>query len=304
MTVTYQNPVCTGADPFVLLHNGTYYHYTSNNGFGFRLLLSDNLRDWTDGGICLDANDVLGEQDFWAPEVLYHNERFYMAYTADWNVGIAVSDAPTGPFVQTEKKWATANVYNPEYHKGNGAIDGHFFKDDDGKIYLYYARHYRCKNRIFVAEVNDNLTAILPETERLVAEPEQPWEVAETAQCNEGPFVLKHGGTYYLTYSGNDYQSPHYGIGCAVSDSPFGPFRKYPAPLLKRTELVNGVGHHSFTTSKDGSQLICVYHCHQSYTAVEPRMTCIDPASFVRDGNGTERLTISGPSRTLVEIQI
>ena len=294
----YTNPVCAGADPFVLLHEGRYYHYTSNNQYGFRVLVSDNLRDWKDAGICLSPDNVLGDKDFWAPEVMYRNGIFYMAYTANWNVGIATSASPLGPFIQQEKKWATACVDSPNYHQRNGAIDGHFLETDDGKVYLFYARHDRCKNRIFAAQLNDDLTEILPETETLVAEPEKAWETAEAAQCNEGAFVLKHNGKYYLTYSGNDYLSPNYGIGCAVSDAPLGPFIKYETPLLRRSAEVNGVGHHSFTSSRDGKTLICVYHCHRSPTQPEPRMTCVDKAEFIPSENGIDRLIIHGPTKT------
>ncbi len=295
-----QNPICQGADPFILLHEGRYFHYATNSGRDFHVLVSDDLCHWEDHGVCLSPDDVLGETDFWAPEVMVHNGRFYMAYTADWNVGIAVSDSPFGPFVQTEKKWATACVDNPNFHKRNGAIDGHFLKVGND-IYLFYARHDRRKNRIFAALLNDSLTEILPETEQLIAEPEMPWETAEEAQCNEGPFVLQHNNRFYLTYSGNDYRSENYGIGCAVSDSPLGPYTKYESPILKRTDKIHGVGHHSFTTTPDGKHLLCVYHCHYSVTTIEPRMTCIDRAAFEAQENEPDRLVIFGPTNTLQE---
>ena len=296
-----QNPICQGADPFVLHYEGRYYHYATNSFKDFHVLVSEDLSHWEDGGICLSPADVLGESDFWAPEVMVRNGRFYMAYTADWNVGIAVSDSPLGPFGQHEKKWATACVDNPNFHKRNGAIDGHFLEVGED-VYLFYARHDRRKNRIFAAKLNDTLTETLPETEVLIAEPEKPWETAEAAQCNEGPFVLRHNEMFYLTYSGNDYLSPNYGIGCAVSSSPLGPYVKYEEPLLKRTESISGVGHHSFTTTPDGSRLLCVYHCHHSPTVPEPRMTCVDLAAFEAQANAPDRLVICGPTHLPQEL--
>lgn len=296
-----QNPICQGADPFVLFHDGRYYHYATNSGNDFHVLVSDDLANWEDCGVCLSPEDVLGEADFWAPEVMLHKDRFYMAYTADWNVGIAVADSPLGPFVQAEKKWATACVDNPNFHKRNGAIDGHFLKVGN-TIYLFYARHDRRKNRIFAARLNDSLTEILPETETLVAEPEMPWETAEEAQCNEGPFVLQHNGLFYLTYSGNDCHSPNYGIGCAVSNEPLGPYTKYQEPILKRTDAVHGVGHHSFTTTPNGEALLCVYHCHHSPTVYAPRMTCVDRAAFEESKGAPDRLAIYGPTHTPQEL--
>ena len=105
--------------------------------------------------------------------------------------------------------------------------------------------------------------------------------------------MLEHNGIYYLTDSAHHFRTPDYAIGCAVADSPLGPFAKYDGnPILKKNERVVGTGHHCFTTSKDGKRLICVYHCHNSTTAIHPRMTCIDAAEFTADGT----LVIHGPT--------
>ena len=292
MQIKYKNPVCEGADPFVLFHEGKYYLYaTTCSDKGYMISVSDDLVNWREEGMCLEKENVQGDKNFWAPEVMYHNGLFYMAYSANWHIGIAVSESPLGPFVQKEKKWACKEQ----------AIDGSFFRDDDGKIYLYYVHqtydgHYT--NQIYVAEMSSDLTEIIPETERLLINPSEPWEVREKARTSEGPFVLKNNGKYYLTYSVNDFQSVYYSIGCAVSDSPLGPFKKLVGnPILKRSEFVNGTGHHSFTHTEDG-QLICVYHTHKSPETVFPRMVCIDKAEFGKNELGEETLIIHGPTHT------
>ena len=128
---------------------------------------------------------------------------------------------------------------------------------------------------------------------------EAEWETHDCLVV-EGPFMLKHNGKYYLTYSANHFRSPYYAIGYAVSDSPLGPFKKFEGnPILVKNDHVNGTGHHSFTTSKDGKKLICVYHCHKSLTQIHPRMTCIDPAEFVPNpAGGDDILVIHGPTYT------
>ena len=104
MSVTYTNPVCEAADPFVLLYEGKYYLYaTTSEDKGYIISVSDDLANWQECGFCLEKKDVLGEKGFWAPEVMYHNGLFYMAYTADWHIGIAVSSSPLGPFKQINK---------------------------------------------------------------------------------------------------------------------------------------------------------------------------------------------------------
>ena len=78
MNNTYQNPVCRGADPFVLLHNGTYYLYSTNSPDGFHVFTSTDLGSWEDRGYCLRAEDVMGDRGFWAPEVMEKNGKFYI----------------------------------------------------------------------------------------------------------------------------------------------------------------------------------------------------------------------------------
>ena len=172
MNNTYQNPVLEGADPFVLLHDGVYYLYSTNAPDGFRVFTSTDMGTWTDRGYCLRAEDVQGEWGFWAPEVMVRGGKFYMVYVANEHLGIAVADSPMGPYRRVS--------YNP---------------------------------------------------------------------------------------------------------------------ILKKNDRVNGTGHHSFTTSKDGRELVCVYHARPGRDTACPRKTCIDRAEFVPDPDGGEDiLRIFGPS--------
>ena len=294
---TYKNPIYRGADPFILTHEGKYYLYATNAAReGYKVAQSDDLVNWEDKGFCLKKGDVKGElvysadgkwcYGFWAPEVMYYKGKFYMIYTVDNHIGIAEADSPLGPFTQKEHKWIVDSK----------AIDGSFFVDDDGAVYLYY-RHVE-KNRLVGVRLSDDLTSADMSTMRVLITPgEFPWEEAEPGVIGtEGPFVLKHDGKYYITYSANDYRCQDYAIGYAVSDSPLGEYKKYAGnPILKRTDKVVGTGHHSFTKSADGKKLLCVYHTHNSLTSVEPRMVCIDYAEFV-EKDGETVLVIHGPT--------
>ena len=275
----FNNPLLTAADPFVLLHEGKYYMYaTTDKDRGFLVYGSEDFDTWENCGHCLVKEDVAGEEKFWAPEVIYHNGKFYMVYTSEFHLGIAISDSPLGPFRQEEKKWL----------REGRAIDGHFFRDGD-KVYLYYV-NYEHYGEIFGCEMTPDLTSLTGEEKRLLW-PEHEWEFKTKYEKDgmircviEGPFVLKHNEKYYITYSSNATESPDYAIGCAVSDSPLGPFKKYKNnPILKKNEYMNGPGHHSFTTTKDGKRLICVYHRHWSLSEWQPRVACADFAEFFEE---------------------
>lgn len=286
MNNTYQNPISGGADPFVLLYDGTYYLYSTNAPDGFHVFTSSDMSTWEDRGYCLRAEDVMGDRWFWAPEVMERDGKFYMVYVAEEHLGIAVSDSPLGPFVQKEKKWL--NECNE--------IDGHFFVDDDGTVYLYFVR-FDCGNVLWCAKMNEDLLSYDVSTATFLFRAEDEWELIDFSVV-EGPFVLKHNGKYYLTYSANHTRCEDYAVGCAVSDSPFGPFTKVPYnPILKKNDAFNGTGHHSFTTSKDKGELVCVYHARVGQDTTVDRMTCVDRAEFVPDPHGGDDiLIVHGPS--------
>ena len=118
----WSNPVCEGADPFLLRCGDAYYHYaTLTPDQGFTVRSSRDLTHWEEHGFCLRRGDVAGNGSFWAPEVLERDGKFYMVYVADEHLGVATADSPLGPFTQTEKRFLDDRC----------AIDGHFFVDEE-----------------------------------------------------------------------------------------------------------------------------------------------------------------------------
>ena len=118
----------------------------------------------------------------------------------------------------------------------------------------------------------------------------------ETADCNEGPHVIYHEsatqaegeGTYYVTFSVNDYGTSAYSVATAVSDSPMGPFRKLTEEegglllrsLTLESQSVSGAGHHSFATL--GDQTFVIYHRHNDYIAGgSARYTATDELKWI-----------------------
>ncbi|AHM63170.1 beta-xylosidase [Flammeovirgaceae bacterium 311] len=274
------NPIYL-ADPTIFFHDGTYYLYGTgghNANQGFQVYTSTDMHAWeghkgAHGGYALRKEDVYGDKGFWAPQVFQYQDKFYMAYTANENIAIAMSDSPLGPFTQASKTPLAAPVRQ---------IDPFVFIDEDGKKYLYHVRLTE-GNRIFVAEMEDDLSGIKPETLQEIITAEAGWENTANADwpVAEGPSVLKHNKLYYLFYAANDFRNPDYAVGYAVSDTPFGPWRKYSGnPILsKATTGENGSGHGDFTIGNQG-QLYYVFHTHYSTNRVGPRKAAVVKARF------------------------
>lgn len=279
------NPILL-ADPTIFYNKGTYYLYgttTGNipNGEGFQVYTSSDLKKWNgpsgaQNGLALKKGDSFGDKGFWAPQILEYNKKFYMIYTANENIAIAVSDSPLGPF-KNESKKAIIETGNQ--------IDPFIFIDEDGKKYLYHVRLTN-GNRIFVAEINDDLQSIKPETLTECISGTLPWENTENTSwpVTEGPTVLKHNGLYYLIYSANDFRNPDYAVGYATSKSPLGPWEKSadsPVISSKNTNQ-NGIGHGDVFWDKD-NKMHYVLHTHYTNSAVSPRKAGIIDLSF--EGN-------------------
>lgn len=282
-TNTYQNPVFgafSGADPYVLYHDGLYYLYCSgyapyNDGYWY--YTSPDLVNWARGERCAEPVDDVEAGKYWAPEVYEINGKFYLIATVNLHIAVAVADSPRGPF-----------VYQEDLLVDKG-IDGHIFIDDDGRMYLFYTintRVWGCE-----LEMNGNHMSVKQDTVRTVFGPGTSGE--------EGPFLLKHNGLYYLTTSTNSYTSPDYSINLSISDTPLGDYERYDGnPILSKTSQVHGTGHHSFVMSPDGSEMFIVYHKHARPGVVGPRTICIDRARFAPTDSGIDRIEIYGPTHT------
>lgn len=272
------------ADPTIFYDNGTYYLYgttggdTPLNGQGFMVYTSTDLKKWsgpagTQNGLALKKGDAFGDTGFWAPQVLKYNNKFYMIYTANENIAIASSESPLGPFKNESKK--------PIIEAGK-QIDPFLFIDEDGKKYLYHVRLTN-GNRIFTAEINDDLQSIKSETLTECISGTLPWENTQNVSwpVTEGPTVLKHNGLYYLIYSANDFRNPDYAVGYATSKSPFGPWEKSAdSPIISRNNVKqNGIGHGDVFWDKN-NKMHYVLHTHFSESVVSPRKTGIIDIDF------------------------
>lgn len=271
------------ADPTIFLYNNIYYLYgTGGKGGdvdqGFLVYKSNDLRKW-DGpsgtlqGFALKKGNVFGSSGFWAPQVFLYNDEIYMAYTADENIAIAKSNSPLGPFKQH-------TVLSGDTRQ----IDPYIFIDDDGKAYIYFVK-LSTGNKIYVAQLNENLSDIKKETLKLCISAETGWE--DTQQINwkvaEGPTVLKNNDLYYLFYSANHFENKDYAVGYAVSESPFGPWEKHDEnPILSRNLIgLNGTGHGDFFKDKNDNWFY-VFHTHFNNSTIHPRLTGMIKGDFFK----------------------
>ena len=293
-----KNPVLSGfyADPEILYAKKTnkYYIYPTTDGivnFGstvFKVFSSDDMVNWKEENVILDLKkDVSwGKRNAWAPCIIEKqlpdgSYKYYYYFTADKQIGVAVSDNPTGPFVDSGKPLIERPL--PEGAKRGQNIDPDVFCDPvSGKNYLYWGNGYMA-----VCELNDDMVSVKPNTTKLLLTNDQYF--------SEATYVFYRDGYYYFTWSKNDTRSPEYEVRYVRSKSPVGPIdaSKYEVVLCKKPEKgIFGTGHQSFIQKPGTDEWYIVYHRFKfpdgitmGINAGFNRVVCIDRVFFDKDGS-------------------
>ena len=280
---TLGNPVLPGyfADPSVVQLNGTYYLYATADPWGTEFLscwTTDDFHNWEWHKLNWPTkqactSSLSNENMVWAPSVVERNGQYFMYVSVGSEVWCGKAASPLGPWENAlgDKPLIPADT-TMYYH----VIDAEAFIDDDGKAYLYWGSGWNWTNgHCYVAELGDDMCSFTGE----------PREVTPTHYF-EGPFMLKRGGKYFLTYSEGKTIDSTYEVRYAVGDNPFGPFTEAAnSPILNTHEdlKVYGPGHHTVVTR--GGKDYILYHKHRLpyVEGTAYRQTCIAPLEIVGD---------------------
>ena len=303
------NPVYAGyfADPFVWQAGCTYYAVGTGSadadgqtlGKAFTILQSTDFYTWQFASNALLHPDPSLGNNFWAPEVAYHEGRFYLYYSVGQEdkhhqLRVAESDSPQGPY-----RDLGITLIDPA--KCPFAIDPHPFQDDDGQWYLFYARDFlettdgRAGTALMVAKM-DRMTQLAGEG-NMVLRARSDWQRFQKDRLMygrrwdwytlEGPCVRKHEGQYYCFYSGGRWETENYGVDYGVSLNVMGPYSDMgneAGPRILRTVpgQVIGPGHNSIALGPDGQTEYIVYHAWDR--EMKQRQMYIDRLFWTHDG--------------------
>ncbi|WP_281310094.1 glycoside hydrolase family 43 protein [Flavobacterium flavigenum] len=216
------------ADPAPMVYKDTVFLYTSHDeddakGFkmiDWQLYTSTDMVNWTDHGAVASLKDfswVKHDNGAWAIQCIERNGKFYL-YTPmhGQGIGVLVSDSPYGPF-----KDPLGKRLIEDNHLWND-IDPTPFIDDDGQAYLYWGNP-----DVYYIKLNEDMISTSGE---IVKEPTKP------KNYQEGPWVYKRKGHYYMSYASTCCPE---GIGYAMSKTPTGPW-EYKGMIVEASEKTRG----------------------------------------------------------------
>lgn len=190
------------ADPSPLIHNGTMYVYVGHdeayNGEASRMTewlcySTTDMKTWTNhGGVMKPTDFKWASKDAWAAQVVERGGKFYLFTTVTASgqysgrcIGVGVSDSPTGPFVDAIGAPLVSDKTTPNGEPWDD-IDPTVWIDDDGSAYMFWGN-----GSCYLAKLKSNLLG-LDGAVKTVTPP----------NYEEGPWIHKHNGLYYLTYAG------------------------------------------------------------------------------------------------------
>jgi hypothetical protein len=266
------NPILPGyqADPDIQYYNGKYYIYPTG-GSQFHAWSSTDLTNWVDEGVIFDLGPDCSWANVngWAPTVIFRNNKYYFYYTAEFNIGVAVGNSPTGPFVDKGSQ-----LIGPAADPNNAEIiDPAVFVDDNGNAYIYYGGSYT--SRMNIRKLNPDMISTDPSFGVVDATP---------PNYSEAPHMMKRNGIYYLSYSGGKYWNETYNVQYCTASSPTGPWT-YKGYVLANNGPFAGNGHHAFVKRPGCDEYYIAYHRYQNGPPYTTRVVALDRLYFKSNGD-------------------
>ncbi|OUJ74041.1 glycoside hydrolase family 43 protein [Hymenobacter crusticola] len=204
-----ENPILRDvftADPAPLVYKDKVYLYVGHdeakegqmfNMNDWRCYSSTDMKHWTPHGSVMNVRDFTwATKDAWASQVVARNGKFYFYAAVQEGapanakaIGVAVSDSPTGPFVDARGSALISDKTTPGPN-GWDDIDPTVFVDDDGTAWLAWGNP-----NCYLAKLKPNMTEL-----------DGPIQRIEVPNYTEGPWLHKRGNLYYFTYAAFAHQ--------------------------------------------------------------------------------------------------
>jgi len=296
------NPVVPHrADPWCIKHSDGFYYFTGSVPAYDRieLLKAASLQELAFAEPTVVWRKHLeGEMGahIWAPELHYIDGKWYIYFAAGrtdaiWNIRIYVleNDSPD----PTQGEWIEKGEVKTKWD--SFSLDATGFENRGVRYFVWAQKDPEIEGNtnLYISEMENPWT--LRGEQVMITTPEFEWE-REGFLVNEGAAILKKNGRIFLTYSGSATDHRYrMGMLTANENSDLldpASWSKSPTPVFQSDEANGqfGPGHNSFTTSRDGSVDVLVYHA-RSYQNImgdslyDPnRQARMQPIEWAADG--------------------
>lgn len=261
----YKNPVIAGdiPDPSVIRVENDYYAVGTSCDFApnYPIYHSTDLVNWTRISSVFSEPPAWTSDDFWAPELFFKNDTFYVYYTTKRKDNrIACIGVATTTDI---RKGFTDHGILIEW--GEEAIDAFVFQDDDTKLYITWKAYGLTEGRdieILASELSADGLSLVGEHFTLT-DFAKGWKGAG----DEGQCIVKRNGYYYMFYSigGCCDNRCDYRVKVARSKNLRSGWEQFPDPVLQGSETWKCTGHGTLVSTPDNRD----FYMYHSYNATD-----------------------------------
>ena len=267
------------ADPAVLVDGGRVYLFAGRDEAApdgkdyvmheWRVFSTCDMVTWQDHGVPMKARDFAWAKGrAWASDIVKRHGKYWFYATVEhatvpgFSIGVAVSDSPTGPFVDARGSALITNDMTTQTDIAWDDIDPGVFVDHDGQAYLYWGNTV-----LKVARLKPNMTAL-----------DGQITVVPVANFVEAPYLHKHAGTYYLSYSQHWPEETAYMTG----PTPLGPWT--PQGVVMERNLKTKTIHQAFFDF-NGRSYVAIHNAEAPGGGEYRRSVAVEEVSYRPDGS-------------------
>lgn len=272
------------ADPEARIYNGKYYIYATKSRaysqqLNIDLYVSEDGKSWKEIKNIIDMSTFpYAWQAVWAPSMVEKNGRYYLIFAVndiqsndeEGGLQVAVADTPEGPFVNHIGTHLVGKFIN-----GAQPIDAHFFKDDDGTVYLFYGGWGHCN----VAIMNEEMNGVVPFPDGDIFK-----EITPEEYC-EAPCMFRRDGKYHFMWSAGGWGDDTYRVLTATVEKPWHRPENARTVLKSDYEVAKSPGHNGYIEDTDGQYYIVYHRRPLDRTMRHCRSLAIDKMDFDENGN-------------------
>lgn len=251
------NPVIPGdfADPSIIKVGNTYYATGTSSEWAphFPLFTSEDMVTWKQVGYIFNTKPAWTGSSFWAPELFYHNNTFYVYYVARRKndgvscIGVATAKDPLKGFTD----------HGVIIEHGKEAIDAYVLSDN-GTLYMTFKAYGLDKRPIEILACKLSADGLKKEGDYFSLLRD------DARQGLEGQVLMKWNNHYYLFYSAGGCCGLRcsYNVRVARATAIQGPYINYESnPILTEGEAWKCPGHGTFVQTDD-NKYFYLYHAY------------------------------------------
>jgi Glycosyl hydrolases family 43 len=246
------------ADPFLLPVGAATFAFGTNSASGnVQVLRSTDLTSWKPVGDALPRLPTWAVPGAtWAPAVMRVGSRYELFYAVAEQgsrqscLSVASSSQPQGPYTDKSKQ--------PLVCQSGGSIDPYPYSDANGRLFLAWRGQTAAggRSQIWAQALDEAGTGFTKQPAQVLLSPSLTWE----ANVVEAPAMAYMAGTYWLLYSGNDWDTASYALGAARCAGPMGPCTKVGTePIYGSKSNLLGPGSASWFTDPDGHPAVAFH---------------------------------------------